>query len=73
MLAWIADKLLWCSDPAAKTWRPDELITWTLLRTCKKELPRELGQIPIYLPTYLPSFLRTFLHTYLDKWADPLG
>lgn len=31
MLAWMADKLLIWSDPKAKTWAPDELITWTLL------------------------------------------
>ncbi|KLU82937.1 hypothetical protein MAPG_02004 [Magnaporthiopsis poae ATCC 64411] len=31
MLAWMADKLMWWSDRAAKTWTPDELITWTLM------------------------------------------
>ncbi|KAL8290824.1 hypothetical protein RB597_008871 [Gaeumannomyces tritici] len=31
MLAWMADKVLIWSDPKAKAWTPDELITWTLL------------------------------------------
>ncbi|KAL8354863.1 hypothetical protein RB601_000575 [Gaeumannomyces tritici] len=35
MLAWMADKVLIWSDPKAKAWTPDELITWTLLRMWK--------------------------------------